>query len=224
MHWHFRYQIRYRRELVAYEIVVVNVPSGDDAAFRAERALRKKFPGMTIERVIIGEVDQVVYGVPRIDIDFSDVDFATMSNRQIADLKGTSVVRVAKYRREMGIPSPEFRGRPRGELPPTLEKILATGKLGIESDTVIASEFGVTRELIRQYRNEFGIPPVRFGKLPSETRADLEAKLADILASGLLGQISDSEIARRYGLSNYQVARFRRRHQIPTRGAKPSER
>ncbi|MCL4233333.1 MAG: hypothetical protein KJ042_02325 [Deltaproteobacteria bacterium] len=165
-----------------------------------------------------------MFGEARPGIDFSDVDFNTMTNRQIAELKGTSVLQVAKYRREMAIPSPERRGRPRGALPPTLEKIMASGKLGIESDAVLAKEFSVSRELIRQYRNEFGIPPVRVSSLTAEDRANFEAKLEEILGSGLLGQISDQEIARRFGVTGAQVGDLRKRHGIPSRRGRPSRR
>ena len=95
-------------------------------------------------------------------------------------------------------------------------------RLGVEPDSDIAKSLGLhpSTPVIRRWRDEFGIPPGTRGgkgkarKTRSERDADLESAYPGLLPK--LGQFSDRELAREFGLSPSAVRKARSSRNIPT--------
>jgi AraC-like DNA-binding protein len=121
---------------------------------------------------------------------------------------------VARWRRERGITA-----APPGRLQLPAE---VRSRLGVEPDSDIAKSLGLhpSTPVIRRWRDEFGIPPGTRGgkgkarKTRSERDADLEGAYPGLLPK--LGQFSDRELAREFGLSPSAVRKARSSRNIPT--------
>ncbi|MAG24496.1 hypothetical protein CMI47_02855 [Candidatus Pacearchaeota archaeon] len=148
----------------------------------------------------------------------AEVFLGLSSDTDVADFFSVDRRHVARWRRDRDIP-PAPPGRL--QLPPEVRV-----RLGVESDSDIAKSLGLHRSspIIGRWRDELGIPAgVRGGKgktrkTPAERDADLEAAHPGLLAQ--LGQVSDRELARQFGLSPSAVRKARSTRGIPTRRSK----
>ena len=77
-------------------------------------------------------------------------------------------------------------------------------KLGKFPNTQIAAEFGLSRERVRQLREELGVPKFE-AELPSEVES-------------LLGKVPDRELVRKFGVSLYLVSATRKAKNIKAFG------
>lgn len=90
-------------------------------------------------------------------------------------------------------------------------KIQSSKDLGKVTDAEMASRYGVSRGYAGKLRKEMGIPPFSDKSLTKDEQKPLEKRL---LASGLLGQYCDRDVARHLQSTEVMVKRIRQKNGI----------
>jgi DNA-binding CsgD family transcriptional regulator len=75
--------------------------------------------------------------------------------------------------------------------------------MGTVTDTVLAEQYGLTRQRVQQFRQAMDIDPKNNGFHPTPEQV------------ALLGTKSDSDLAREWGVSPFHVGQYRRNNGIP---------
>lgn len=121
---------------------------------------------------------------------------------EIAQRYGVSLAVVRRERLARGIPAygKDTEAVARARLGAFFDQ------LGVDTDNAIARATGVPQSRVSRWRARLGIPPVAGG--PKRRRLAVPADAP-------LGQVSDIEIAQRYGVDARSVAAARRRLGIP---------
>ena len=131
----------------------------------------------------------------------------TMADSRLAMMYNVPVYHIRKLRQSHNIE--KFRGHRVSYVGSTMPSIKdITPRLGEESDAKLASEFGVSRERIRQIRKELSIPINPFGHLKLSREAG-EKIVKD------LPNLTNSELTKKHGIPPSTIRSLRIKFDIP---------
>lgn len=127
----------------------------------------------------------------------------TMPDAEVAEIVGSHVYTITAWRRKLGLPRPPRRNRVQDN--PDVRYPGIKARLGVDTDTRIASHYGLSRERVRQFRARYGIQAV----------GNIERPPLPPDAIAMLGRIPDVHIGEFFDTPTRVVRHARRDANLP---------